>query len=240
MSLTNNTIWVITVILLAGILGGGINCLQARKADEPLPKNGFYYFLLSIAAAFAVPLFLSLTKSSLLKDLLGTTPAAAEDWFILFAICLVAAIYAQSFLESVSNQLMKRMDHVEQQTKKNTQVASAASGDAVNALNVAEANSEQIANQTADPTAKMQFATKLNLMAAAPVKSADPTEQKVLDALKSQKYPLGRRSLGGIVLETKLNRADVTAILNKLIADGAVEEVPGAASGTAYYSLRTP
>jgi DNA-binding MarR family transcriptional regulator len=46
--------------------------------------------------------------------------------------------------------------------------------------------------------------------------------------------------LGGIALETKLRRQTVSAVLNQLIADGAVQKVAGEVSGTDYYELSPP
>ena len=239
MSLTSNTIYVILMILLAGLLGGAINCLQARKADEPSPKSWIYYVLLSIAAAFSVPLFLSLTKSALLTHALATTPSPMiEDWFVLFAVCLVAAVFAQNFLESVSSQLMKRMDVVEKETKETAEKTEAATGTADKALNIAEATGDLAANQTTDQD-KMKRAeaarAELTMSSAA---AADPDTQKILNTFKNPKFPLGRRSIGGIVLESKLPRATATAILNKLVADGIVDRIAGELSGSEYYELR--
>jgi hypothetical protein len=220
------------MMLVAGILGGGVNTLQARKADEPLPKSKGYYFILSIAASFSVPLFLSLTKSELLKNVLSTeAPLKAEDWFILFAVCLVAAIYAQMFLESVSKKLLARVDQVEDKVD-NTQVT------ANEALNKAEAAGERSLNPTDDAAGQRRFT--MAIAAATQVSAADPEKQKILEALKNSKYSLGRRTLGGIALETKLRRQTVSAVLNQLIADGAVQKVAGEVSGTDYYELSPP
>jgi len=239
MSLNCIIVSTILMILLAGILGGGINCLQARKAGDPVPRSIWYYFLLSIASAFSVPLFLSLTKSSLLGDILTTTQTKLDEWFILFAICLVAAIYAQTFLESVSKNLLQRVQAAEdtsQEAKQNSQMAATT---ATEALNKAEATGESSLNAAPDATAKARFASAVAATASMSA-AADPQVQKVLDALKNPKYPLGNRTLGGIVLETKLSRQAVSAILDQLIAEGTVHKTSGEISGTDYYSLKSP
>lgn len=230
MLLTWVVICAIIMMLVAGILGGGVNCLQARKADEPSPKSKGYYFLLSIAASFSVPLFLSLTKSELLGSVLSTN-LKAEDWFILFAVCLVAAIYAQTFLETVSKKLLARVDEVEDKMK-------ITSGTANEALNKVEAAGERSLNPADDAAGKRRFT--MAIAAAAQVSTADPERQKILEALKNPKYSLGRRTLGGIALETKLSRQSVSAILNQLIGSGTVQQVAGEVSGTDYYELSPP
>ena len=229
MSLTSVILCVVVVILLAGLIGGGVNLLQARNADDPLPKSNGYYFLLSGAAAFSVPLFLSLTKSELLRNVLSAKTEKVEDWFILFAVCLIAAIYAQTFLESVSKKLLQRMDSVEQSSRQSGQIA-------VDALNRVEAASDDDVNQTTDEAAVTRFAAARSSVET--LSPSDPDERKVLEALRNPKYQLGRRSLGGIVLETKLSRQTVEAILTKLVADGTVQRIAGELSGADYYMLR--
>ncbi len=231
MSLSFTSICAIIMMLVAGILGGGVNCLQARKTGDPLPKSRGYYFLLSIAASFSVPLFLSLTKSELLKDVLSPEASLTEDWFILFAVCLVAAIYAQAFLESVSKKLLARVDQVEDKVN-------IASGTANEALNKAEAAGERSLNPTDDAAGQRRFS--MARAAATQMSAADPEKQKILEALKNSKYSLGRRTLGGIALETNLSRQTVSAVLNQLIAVGAVQKVAGEVSGADYYELSPP
>jgi hypothetical protein len=225
MTLTGVIVATILMILLAGIVGGGVNCLQARKADELVPKSRGYYFLLSIAAAFSVPLFLSLTKSELLKGVLEAKIETLEDWFILFAMCLVAAIYAQNFLETVSKNLLQRVQAAVDTSQKAAQTADKAL--------------EQSLNADTDLAAKTNFAKAVaaSLTLSGP---ADPNSQKILDALKNPKYRLGRRTIAGIASETNLSSATVGAILDKLIAEGVVVKEAGESSDTDYYVLRAP
>jgi hypothetical protein len=223
-SLTCLIVSTILMMLLAGVVGGGVNCMQARKADDPVPTNKAYYFLLSIAAAFSVPLFLSVTKSELLESVLSTK-LHAEDWFILFAMCLIAAIYAQSFLESVSKNLLQRVDNAVDTSHK--------------ALAKADDAQERSINMTADPAAQARSASAAT--AAASVRTtADPDTQKVLAALQNPKFPLHRRTLGGIVRDTKLDSDSAIAILGKLSATGVVRKVSGEISDTDYYELQAP
>ena len=174
-------------------------------------------------------MFLSLTKSELLRNVLSAKTEKVEDWFILFAVCLIAAIYAQTFLESVSKKLLQRMDSVEQSSRQSGQIA-------VDALNRVEAASDDDVNQTTDEAAVTRFAAARSSVET--LSPSDPDERKVLEALRNPKYQLGRRSLGGIVLETKLSRQTVEAILTKLVADGTVQRIAGELSGADYYMLR--
>lgn len=228
------------VMLGAGALGGTINCLMKRTANvaDPTKPDGTqlpvqvksYYFLLSIAASFGVPLILSFTKSDPLSKVLDITKPDPESWFDLFAICLIVAVYAQTFLESISK---KVLDMANQASFK----ADAAADTATHALNLAEASTDRRENADDDP----KLATAMvAARAAAPSRDVDPQQQKVLTALKNEKFSLGRRSVGGIVQETKLDRDTVIQTLNKLFVEGIVEKVAGEVTGTEYYQLKQP
>jgi hypothetical protein len=228
------------VMLGAGALGGTINCLMRRTIDvaDPTKPDGTqlpvqaksYYFLLSIAASFGVPFILSFTKSDPLSQVLDITKPDPESWFVLFAICLVVAVYAQTFMESISK---KVLDMASQANVK----ADAAAHTATHALNVAEASTDRPENADTDP----RLATAMvAARAAAPSREVDPQQQKVLTALKNEKFSLGRRSVGGIVQETKLDRDTVIQTLHKLVVEGIVEKVAGEATGTEYYQLKQP
>jgi Bacterial regulatory protein, arsR family len=225
MILTGLVAGTVLMILVAGGVGGAINHLQARKADELIPKSSVYYFLLSIAAAFSVPLFLSLTKSELLQDVLTLDQSKAQDWFILFAMCLVAAIYAQNFLETVSKNLLQRVQAAVDTSQKAAQTANKAL--------------EQSLNADTDPAAKTNF-TKAVAASVTLSGHADPNRQKILDALKNPKYRLGRRTIAGIAAETNLSSAAISTILDKLIAEGIVAKESGESSDTDYYVLCAP
>jgi hypothetical protein len=228
------------VMLAAGALGGTINCLMKRTVDPTDPTKPIaaqlpvqvksYYFLLSIAASFGVPFILSFAKDDPLSHVLNITQPDPESWFVLFAICVVVAVYAQTFLESVSK---KVLDLANQANAK----ASTAANTATHALNVAEASTDDPANAGGD----QKLATAMvAARAAAPSGDVDPQRQQVLTALKNEKFRLGRRSVGGIAQETKLDRDTVIQTLNKLVVDGFVEKVPGEVTGTEYYQLKQP
>ena len=240
---------VIAVILFGGLVGGCINYLQARKGDEQTPRHGAYYFLLSTAAAFSVPLFLSLTKSELLKNVLAETgPYKVEDWFILFAVCLIAAIYAQVFLESVSKNLMQRVATVEAATKKAVEKADEAASDASEAVQSTEKAVEKIEGASPSPpvgTGAPVDEQPAELDAArivpAPIHKVhisqyDETSRRVIEALRKSSKSL--RSISGISEDAGLSRPAVRAILARLIRDGVVLETIGPKTGNLLYMLR--
>ena len=224
----------VLVILLAGLLGGAINALQTRKADEPGPKHHAYYFLLSIAAAFAVPLFLSLTKSELLKNVLAAK-TVIEDWFIMFAVCLIAAVFAKSFLETVSEKLLQRMSAAEEEARKALAAAEKAKREAQEALMSIDTRdrSDEVTENVGASAGKKPTGVKfldLDL-------SKYPLEQqKVLKSLIDPAFD--RRTLGGISSDAGLSRQQVREILATLKSDEAVVEMPGEKTGKTYFQVQ--
>ncbi len=220
--------------LIAGFFGGWINYLRARSPDEAVARHGLYYFLLSGAAAFSVPLFLSLTKSELLKNVLSTTPPLkAEDWFIFFAVCLIAAIYAQTFLDTVSKKVLEKAEAATIAANKATQVANEAKRDANEAVKSADTR-DQVEEQIENPQHEKR--TMAPSSQTHDWSAYSPDEQKILNALLNSAYV--RRSLGGIARDANLSRQDVRTILTKLIGDGIVVEGRGAKTGNIFYQLR--
>jgi hypothetical protein len=237
----------IGTIVLAGVLGGWINCLQARKTAEPIPTHRSYYFLLSIAAAFSVPLFLSLTKSELLKNVLATEPPLKiEDWFIFFAVCLIAAIYSQVFLESVSKRLLQRVDSVEQRLHETAEKADEAETNASDAIEKSDKLIERLesgppgAPETAAPLERAGAEASPAAEGATPkidINEYDEPTRKVISALRSSRYSL--RTVSGIARDAApLSRAAVRQILTRLMQDGLVLETIGPKTGNVLYMIR--
>jgi hypothetical protein len=220
-------------ILVAGLLGGCVNCLQARQADEPLPKNKGYYLLLSVAAASSVPLFLSLTKSELLKNVLAASNMHIEDWFILFAVCVVAAIFAQTFLESVSKNLLQRVQTIEEKSAQASQDAKTANENAGEAIQTLEAT--EIKDEQAEAPDALQMAAE-RAVVQIDASGYPEDEQKILNALLNSKSV--RRSIAGISKDSGLSRQQVRRTLGSLIAKGAVHEVTGQKTGALFYQLK--
>jgi hypothetical protein len=222
------------IIILAGLLGGAINLLQARRENEPTPKHWLYFFLLSIAAAYTVPLFLSLTKSSLLENVL-TSPIKAGDWFILFAVCLIAAIYARGFLESVSNKMLRETEDAKREAKKATETADEAKREAKEVAATQEDREraeEKLENPSSAQSPKTMGAPATNI----DLSSFDGEEQKVINAMMRSHY--SRRGIGGIATDAGLSRQATRDILKKLVDAGVIVEVLGQRTGNVYYQLR--
>src|SRR5687768_11800334 len=105
----------VLIIAASGILGGLAAWLSEPAPDDDTdsqarPARGWHqYVFLSIVAAACVPLFLSLLKSGLI-DGIFKAPAEApayENYLIFIGLCLVAAVSARRFIDSITQQLIK-------------------------------------------------------------------------------------------------------------------------------------
>lgn len=146
---------VVMIILLGGLLGGtaaylvdGANRKEALSAmsetrpirDQPLLR----FLLLGLIAAACVPLFLSLVKSGLITSIFSVAaPGAAlvipyEDYLIFAGMCLIAAFSARTFIDSVSRQVLRKVESVEEKANVAARTASDAKKVATETANEVE------------------------------------------------------------------------------------------------------
>ncbi|MGO9444515.1 MAG: YEATS-associated helix-containing protein [Thiobacillaceae bacterium] len=222
---------ILTLIsIAAGLLGGIINYFQSRSDSESV--SGLpYYLLLSTCAAFIVPLFLSLAKSQILSNIFSPT-LKLEDWFVYFGACVLVAIYAKSFLETVSKKFLDELKGTSKTANQALETANQASHQAETTLNQVEGAMEKLENRPGGAVTKA-----LVVRASPDVSRYGPDEQEVLKALMDPAYPLARRSLGGIASATKLSRQTVTNCLDHLIDAQVVKKVEGEKTGSVFYEL---
>lgn len=119
--------WVVFATLIAGIFGGLLNFLlykqqlsdleSARppaatsKTFVPLAGN----IVLGIGAAFLVPLFLHVIGSDLLGKMSGTPGDGPQysQLLVFGGFCLVASMSAKSFIQSVSERVVRKAENAE-------------------------------------------------------------------------------------------------------------------------------
>lgn len=103
-------IFQLAVIMIASGVIGGIASYYASdvrpEESSPILKR----IGLGVAAAFVVPLFLSMISSSIL-----TNPEQTPTNYLVFAgFCIVAAFSSKAFLTTVSKSILDRVQSVEQ------------------------------------------------------------------------------------------------------------------------------
>lgn len=106
----NNIAWAIALMMVAGTFGGAVNVLM-QTTGKVKAREWVTGIASGTAAVFLVPLFLKLSTSQLLVDLLAGKDAAING-FVYFAFCLVAAVSSKKFIETLSEKILKQTEEV--------------------------------------------------------------------------------------------------------------------------------
>lgn len=107
-SLDGYMLMVLTIMILAGILGGVANYFLSDRPGELSPRDGFKYAILGIIAALTVPLFLNMISSNLLEAA-RTRPV---DFFVFAGFCLIYVVASRRLFENAANRLLAQLDQV--------------------------------------------------------------------------------------------------------------------------------
>jgi len=108
--------------VIGGAIGGLASCYLRRTSPKqghsPNKSNVFSHICLGIAAAFTVPLFLTLVQSKLAEELFDLEVAKArnnlrvyDDWFVYIGICIIAAMSARAFIAALSGEVLATLEH---------------------------------------------------------------------------------------------------------------------------------
>src|SRR5262245_59250815 len=95
-------LWIVAVILAAGVFGGFVNFYLSKPDDIPAPSK-VRSVLVGTAASFLVPLFLNMISSNLVDLIKG---GDNSKLLILLGFCLVAAISSTSFIRTISDRVL--------------------------------------------------------------------------------------------------------------------------------------
>jgi hypothetical protein len=101
----------IGIMLFTGIFGGLANSLNGEKED----RNVFRSIVLGIVATFTIPLFLKIVDSSII-----TADQNMNGYSILVfgGFCVLAAFYANKFLEGLSAKVLQNLEKKVEETSK--------------------------------------------------------------------------------------------------------------------------
>ena len=217
---------IVLIIISCGLLGGHGARLIAEETPRPdgtpALSRGRYYALGFIAAA-CVPLFLSLVQSSLITEILSKK---AGEWLeallIVAGLCLIAAVSARAFLDSLTKRVLRDLDrrvgNAEDISDAAQSQADAAAAQANAAVLKVETVTEIIDEQESQPLEHSESALESfpGKRVAMPL---DDAQRGVLAAVASKTF----RTVGAVAEESGLPREQVQEVLGELENFGLVE-----------------
>lgn len=261
----------IACIVGAGFLGGLVGWMGDNPSKDP--KNGggdapakaaghaasadgtakplLYYILLSVGAAATVPLFLTLLQSKICDTIFSAgVDFKLQDWFVFFGLCVLAAIFAKRYLETLYEKLLERLQKTDAKLDRTAQTAdqtkdrldeteeNAAGSPALKSVIHLDRLTRGILSKELSEDLTADAAGSRAAEPPAPPPGLNDGERRIFAALHDPAYPLGRRSFGGVVSSTNLDQQTARGLLDKLKADGLVEEIRGERTRNFYYRWR--
>lgn len=223
-------IWIAVAITFAGFVGGLINRLAEVRDGVFSPDTNavsrldrfavaLLPYVLACASAWTVPLFLSLTKSTLVAD----ATKNRGDLLVLFGLAIVAAIASRPFLDNLTSKVLSALakaDQASQQAATATTVANRAEDKAEVAEEAAEQAGALAASSTLHDTADQEHsvAHMMNQPELSP-------EQTRLLRLFHFNHPWAP-SVKGVMREVDWNEDTTRATLASLVALQLLDELP--------------
>jgi hypothetical protein len=219
----NTAVFVVAFIIVAmGLLGGWAAFLAEVPSDDNVESRRAplrRFLVLGVVAAACVPLFLSLLKSDVVRQIFtardgagNSVPPAYESYLIFIGLCLIAAFSARAFITSISKQVMQRLNEVDRKVEKATETADDAIVVAQEAVD--EARSADPAN--ADHRPELEAITEGEEAEGTGPSGAPltPVERNALLAMATRTY----RTATGIAQDAGISRAEVSEVLDGLAA----------------------
>lgn len=234
-----NGFLIVFLILVAGSFGGGINSFLFRRKSGAIEVSGDpdadyigRCIAFGIAASSMVPLFLRTIDSALLGRVcdLSTSQEKLADLLVFFGLCLIAAVYSKSFMQSISDRILKEAKEARQQA-----------GEATNQVNRMKAVVEPIISSETEPETdpttgsdrSPDDSSRSPQVGAQILNSVGENQLKVLRAFMKQKYALRTRT--GIATDAGIQKSDVIDALPSLIEKGLVGKLTTPENKTRYF-----
>ena len=210
---------VIAIIAGAGLVGGWAAYLvEDRRSPEDDRRRLRRFLVLGVIAAACVPLFLSLVRSQLTQamfdenvnpDTSNRWPIYYESYLVFSGICLIAAFSARRFIDSISKQVLRQLEQVQE-------TARGAAATAADARQVAHETASEVEaadeNSSAPlpPDVEEEGLDEGNPDAGPVTLSAD--ERAALQAMTRRTY----RTRTGIAEDSGISRNRISEVLDSL------------------------
>ena len=205
---------ILTIIVIAGILGGFVNFLLAKPDDVPTPSKT-RSVVIGLAASALVPLFLNMISSNLI-DLIKS--GDNMKLLVMFGFCLVAAISSTAFIRTLSDRVLSEA----KQAKRNALEAKAEVSEVHQAIQPIVDKETETDLPDEPQTDRRAVGEPLS------------AEEKLLRALADGQWAL--RTEKGLAKEIGIDRTEVARLLQELRSRGLVgrSHVRGGERGTRW------
>jgi DNA-binding MarR family transcriptional regulator len=98
----------ITIIISTGLFGGIVNYFRNNLKEDFNTFRLLRSVALGLAASILVPLLLKMISSNLLE----TSKTDAHDYFVIAGLCVISAIFATNFIDSIGKNILKQIGDV--------------------------------------------------------------------------------------------------------------------------------
>jgi hypothetical protein len=209
---------VCAIIVAAGLVGGyGAHLSEQQPSGDHSSTRLKRYLMLGVIAAATVPLFLSLVRSSIMRDIFVKTldpqgqpyPPNYESYLIFLGIALIAAFSARNFIDSISKQVLRQLEEVQQTARGAAATAADAKETAREAVDEVESADDQ-AGVPLPAEAAEETALDGAFGGAPPTITA--VERSALEALSHRTY----RTRTGIAEDAGIARSRISEVLEEL------------------------
>lgn len=228
-------IYIAIIVLLAGLVSGTAAYLtqpaQPELAQPPLRRTPWYTFcLLGVIAAACVPLFLSVVESGLMTDILAGGDAMALALLIFLGLCLLVALTARTFLDSLTRRILQQMEEIRERQNQAAQEREEIRHDVGEAMDKTERVAEALDEDKA-PDPLNTYQENVDLPTDLP--SVDEAERKLIRALGRKEY----RTVSGVTEDCDLSRKDVQQRLQGLALKGIATTTNSSRTGGVRWML---
>lgn len=115
-------LYVLIIMLLAGILGGYANYFLREGAAGAEPADWIKYPVLGVVVALTAPLFLNMISS----NLVDAARTRASDYLVLGGFCLVYVVASRRLVENAANRVLSQVEAVKRELARMRQSATTA------------------------------------------------------------------------------------------------------------------
>lgn len=241
---------VLLVLSVGGVAGGLAAFLSgptdaSRNPEAAATAPWYSYIVLGIVASACVPLLLSLLKSGLISEIFDAQDArgVAENYLVLLGLAAIAGFSSRSFLKTISEQLLRRLELSERAAARADEKATDAKEIAAEVAREIEGADDQAVDAGAAPTeaATTDVPDQSISERAAPTAERPVEETAQLSAVERNILrsltKMSRRTATGVAEDSGVSRSRVGEYLDSLADRGLVIPTVSQKTGGARWQI---